>query len=918
MDLSSILRFNREATGKIIGFSAFIFIVLIAALLVSPLWNQQGIPGTGSDVVLHVHRAAAMARSLEEGVFWPRWFPIAYQGLGSPVFHHYSPGFYWLVAATHLSGFRLDESLKIVITGAFILSGIGTYAWLRRTFSVQAGLIGVALYLAQPHFLLRGFYYLGDYPQMLGILLLPVCLWAYDALHSKSSPWYWLSAIVSLAVLVFSHNIMAIMGAVVLLSFWLMLALLYRRPGSLLRCALAAMVAAALSATFWLPAVADLPLVQIDEARTGYFAVGEHFLRFQELLALQPVFLDSRAGNPLIVPSFTFGAPLLLAVIVGLLGSIFVKRREIRCWGISGGLFALAVLALTLPVSEPLWHTISGLGFLQFPFRLLPIATLGAVAAGAAATDMWTAKGGWISTFALLICSILVPFPYLFPELVAIAGTVPVDALTAEESSTFERTVGAWGFAGSREFLVQGASLGVLRGEVAEPDAAVLSWVSPHEAVADLSEQPDPMLLRLHYHPGWSAGEMAKLTRGPVGWTKVTELSRPDLPLVIRWQGTVWQHRGDLFSRIGLLATAGGFLVLVFRRRQHGGKEGSHDVSEKFPLLIPAMIGFLLAVVAVRYLANWSAGGPFLWHSHPGEVPFAMEGSPITIGDELTGRMTLLGWKVLSSSKPRPGDTVTVRHYWEAQNQFYRNYSTILHLYTPSLQRSWATENEGSLRPPTGAWDPANYYIETMHLKLPIDIPPTTFSLVSGLSSSSAERLTVPGSRDGLLHLRELTVAPLRPGLLQSVRPTTRAPADTDDGLHLQGYDLVDESAGHSLRLFWETDETVANDWITYIHMSNAQGDLVAQFDGPPFAGLLPTSQWKPNSLYIDSRELELPSGLAPGDYLLRIGLYSFESGERLPFIPDDSRQRDFESGQLVAQIRVQDADSCYICSGDQ
>ena len=124
-----------------------------------------------------------------------------------------------------------------------------------------------------------------------------------------------------------AHNIMAIMGAVVLLSFWLMLALLYRRPGSLLRCALAAMVAAALSATFWLPAVADLPLVQIDEARTGYFAVGEHFLRLQELLALQPVFLDSRAGNPLMVPSFTFGAPQLLTVIVGLLGSIFVKRR---------------------------------------------------------------------------------------------------------------------------------------------------------------------------------------------------------------------------------------------------------------------------------------------------------------------------------------------------------------------------------------------------------------------------------------------------------------------------------------------------------------------------------------------------------------------------------------------------------------
>ena len=918
MNFRGILHANRKPSGKLIGFAVFIFIVLITALMVSPLWHQQGMPGAGSDMLLHVHRAAAMTRAFEQGVFWPRWFPIAYQGLGAPVFHHYSPGFYWLVAATHLSGIRLDESLKVVITVAFILSGVGTYAWLRRTFSVQASLIGVALYLAQPHFLLRGFYYLGDYPQMLGLLLIPVCLWAFDALHSKSYPWYWLSAVGSLAALVFIHNFMAIMGAVVLLSFWLMLAILYRRPGSLLRCALAALAAAALSASFWLPAVADLPLVQIDEARTGYFAVGEHFLRVRELLALPPVFLDSRAGNPLMIPTFNFGAPQLLAVVAGLLGSIFVKRRELRFWGISSGLLALAVLTLTLPASELLWHTIPGFGFLQFPFRLLPIATLGAVAAGAAATDMWPAKGRWVPTLAMLICSTLIPFPYLFPGLVSITVTLPVEALTVEESSRFERTFGAWGFAGSREFLVQGAGMGVIKGEVPEPDAAILSWLSPHEAVADLSEQPDPMLLRLHFHPGWSADERAKLTRGPVGWTEVTDLNRPDLPLVVRWEGTVWQHRGNQLGRIGLLATGGGFLFFAFRRRQDGWKEGRHDEKETFSLLVPAMVGFLLALVAVRYLPNWSAGGPYLWHSPPGQVPFAAEGQPITLGDTKTGQMTLLGWKLLSGSKPRPGDTIVVRYYWQVRQHFDNNLHTILHLYTPSIQRSWATESEGALRPPTRAWGPASYYIETMRLTLPTDIPPITYSLVSGLSSSSAERLSVPGSTDGLLQLREMSVEPLRPGLLQRVRPTTGASADTDDGLHLQGYDLLDEPAGHSLRLFWETGEGVASDWITYIHMTDPQGELVAQFDGAPLAGLLPTSQWKSNSLYIDRRKLEVPSSIAPGDYLLRIGLYSFESGERLAFQPEDGEQGHFESGQLLAPIRVHDGKSCYICSGDQ
>ena len=865
-------------------------------------------------MLLHMHRAAAMARAFEQGVFWPRWFPIAYQGLGAPVFHHYSPGFHWLVAATHLSGFRLDESVKLIFTAAFVLSGICTYAWLRRTFSVQASLVGVALYLAQPKFLLRGIYYFGDYPQMLGMLLLPVCLWAIDALHSKGNPWNWLFAVCSLTALVFSHNITTLMGSFVLLIYWLMLAILYGRRDGLLRCALAALTAAALSAIFWLPAVADLSLVQIDDARSGYFSIGNHFLSLRELLQLQPVFLDSRAGNPLTLPSSAFGWPQMLAVVAGLLSALFVGRRDLRVWGFFGGLFALAMLTLTLPVSEPVWHAIPGLIFLQFPFRLVPIATLGAVAAGVVAIDSWSERRRWVPTLVLLIGSILVLFPYLFPRLVSISGTTLVEALSAEESLDYERTFGLWGFAASKEFLVKGADLGYARGEKIEPQAAKLTWQSPHRAVADLSGQAESML-RLHYHPGWSAGQRATLTPGLGGWTEVKDLQTPELPLVIRWKGTVWEQRGKLLGMFGLLATLVGFLFFVMRwrrgERSDWGVKRAEDLSSS--QFVPLMAGCVLTFLMVRYLLGWTVGGPFLWHSSPGEVPFGVEGQPKTLGDSKTGQMTLIGWKLLSSSNPKPGDTVLVRFFWQAQEQMDRNLRTILHLYTPSLQQSWATENEGAIRPPTSVWDPASYYIETMRLTLPTDIPPVTYSLVTGLSSSSGERFHVPGSLDGLMHLREMSVAPLRPGRFQRVRPSTVASGGTDDGLQLQGYDLFDGPAGYSFRLFWETGQGVDKDWVTYVHLSDSRGELVAQFDGPALAGLEPTSMWKPNSLYIDSRKLELPANLVPATYLLRVGLYSLESGERLPFQPGDSEHEHFEDGQLLVPINVQTEEACHM-----
>ena len=76
----------------------------------------------------------------------------------------------------------------------------------------------------------------------------------------------------------------------------------------------------------------------------------------------------------------------------------------------------------------------------------------------------------------------------------------------------------------------------------------------------------------------------------------------------------------------------------------------------------------------------------------------------------------------------------------------------------------------------------------------------------------------------------------------------------------------------------------VANDWITYIHLHDAQGERIAQFDGPPLDGLQSTGQWHTNALYIDRRQLNLPAGLAPGTYLLRVGALQFRQRREAAF----------------------------------
>ena len=883
-----------------------LFIALVAALVAGPFWQIDGIPVSTHDVQVHLHRSAAIERSLEQGVYWPRWFPAVYNGLGSPIFHHYIPGFHWLVAAGHRFGLGLDQALKLVVTVVLVLSGFGVYAWLRYAFGLAASLTAAVLYMLHPALVTRMFYYGGDFPQTSALLILPLSLWAFSALHARASAPSWAAAILSLAALVLFHTLMATVGAGVLLAYWLLLAIGSRNPAGLLRCALAAVAAALLSAGFWLPALGDLSLIQYENAQARLAHFSEFFLDWWQLVGFQSPILDCRAGNPL-APLETFGAGAWLALAVGLLSSSFSVGAGRRVWVIGGALVALGSLALASPLSRPVWEAVPALGIFQYPSRFLLIAPLGALPVTAWAVDAWSERRRWLPALVLIAAQVLVAFPYLFPGHTPMFSPFrPLKTLSEADTHKLEPIANAWGMSSFNEFLVEGADLRVSTGVTTGPAATSPTWHSPHLASVDLLGQSEPALIRVHYHPAWSAGGRAKLARGPAGWVQATELQDPSQPLLIRWGGTTWQRWGERLSLLGLVATLAGTLFFVLRRPRPETWASELPVSSM--RIAGIMTACLFAVVAGRYALDLSPSGPFLRHSPPGELAFDVEGQSAALGDQRSGQVMLLGWELLTSDTPSPGDTIGVRFYWQALSKLPDDFHTFLHLHTPALQRSWAVENQGVLRPPTRVWDPAKYYIETMRLHLPKDIPPVTYTLVAGMVTSTGERLVVPDSVNDLVHLREMAVAPLRPGFLQGERPQVEANAATTDALRLQGYDLVprnQQSNQLTLRLFWETGNGAARDWITYIHLTDSQGNLAAQFDGPAFAGLEPTSSWHTDALYIDRREIDLPAELAPGDYLFRIGLYSFETGERLPFEPDDDETTSFENGQLLIPLRL-------------
>ncbi|MCI0647601.1 MAG: hypothetical protein L0346_22290 [Chloroflexi bacterium] len=126
--------------------------------------------------------------------------------------------------------------------------------------------------------------------------------------------------------------------------------------------------------------------------------------------------------------------------------------------------------------------------------------------------------------------------------------------------------------------------------------------------------------------------------------------------------------------------------------------------------------------------------------------------------------------------------------------------------------------------------------------------------------------------------------------VLYDLRP---GPAITEESwrfgeaIELQGYGLaparLEPGEMARLALVWVAVEPPDQDYTVFIHVENAAGELVAQVDRPPLAGLRPTSGWVIGEPVSDTYGLLLDETLPAGRYSVWVGLYAWPSLERLP-----------------------------------
>jgi hypothetical protein len=127
---------------------------------------------------------------------------------------------------------------------------------------------------------------------------------------------------------------------------------------------------------------------------------------------------------------------------------------------------------------------------------------------------------------------------------------------------------------------------------------------------------------------------------------------------------------------------------------------------------------------------------------------------------------------------------------------------------------------------------------------------------------------------------------PLEPWHLREAPRGIRSyPASWQNGIELLGYDLdpvrVRSGEDLALTLYWRTGQPLATDLTVFVHLVDGEGKLVAQHDGQPHMGGLPTTRWQAGQVFPDRHVLQIPASTPSENLALLVGFYDQSTGQR-------------------------------------
>ncbi|MBX3014512.1 MAG: hypothetical protein KF832_23540 [Caldilineaceae bacterium] len=414
-----------------------------------------------NDARHHVYFLFEYNRSVQDGIWWPRWSPDFAFGYGYPFFNIYGPLSHFLAELLlHFLHFDYTVAIESVFVLSILGSAAAMYLYIRSWQGTAAAVVAALVYLYIPYHLLN-LYVRANLAESMAFVWLPLCLWTVrQGVLRPAYRWY-AGAAVSYAGLLVTSNLIFVLFTPLLALYLLCLGLVYSRPSfslglldrvvrwpwlrSALLPAAGLATGIALAANFLLPLLLERQYVRTDQWFDGRYDFRGHFVYWNQLFSPLWGFGTSEIG-PDDGVGFQLGlAPLLLAGLgILLIWPLVRKQRwEIGCFVLTG----LVATFVALQWGAPLWELpIIGqiLAFAQFPWRWFAITALAlSVLSGLVVHHLLvpSASRAGLPLLGLVAVILLSSYPYLQVQIQEPAeGPVSLAGLMRFQQSSDEMT----------------------------------------------------------------------------------------------------------------------------------------------------------------------------------------------------------------------------------------------------------------------------------------------------------------------------------------------------------------------------------------------------------------------------------------------------------------------------------------------
>ena len=249
---------------------------------------------------------------------------------------------------------------------------------------------------------------------------------------------------------------------------------------------------------------------------------------------------------------------------------------------------------------------------------------------------------------------------------------------------------------------------------------------------------------------------------------------------------------------------------------------------------------------------------------------------------DMGGGLVLLGWDV-DRTEAQPGDRILLTLMWSVESVPAGDYRLRILI----IDEMGQTLDAGTF-PPTNLWHPTSIWLPGQawrgqnSFRLPIQMQP-------GVARLAVQLLDAGGIALGpVAELAPITVLPTD-RVFTPPSPQSPRQANFEEKVVLLGADLAPDPVSPrdilQVTLYWQALSDMDIGYTVFVHLLNANGEMVAGQDSEPVSATRPTTGWVPGEFVTDRHDIIVPAELPVGEYVVEVGMYD-AGAARLPRLP--------------------------------